>query len=1074
MGLTTAKLSVCPLGVLLSSLLAAATAAPVQVVVPGRGGAPSLRVSADVGSSSSFRLSVEFFDPGPRQAAHDVGALPSPSLDPARLMSNFTRLGNRSIRTAFGELTIDQVGRFTLKDAEGNDVAHATGPPTLSKEATGHEGITMPVSGSKTGPGANGRRPCLVNGGWGPPFTWDPVDKFFAFAVSPWSYDPDYIHCYPVSFDGAAPLQPPPLDSCTTITHVVPYGWTDSPTAGGGNYSKELPDSPIKVGGAAGDSTNSCCNACNARRSEGCTAWTSDNKGMCYMFSCVDQWLPPDAPSGGTHDQGGPGWLSGGLESQCAHKVPPAQSSQPTGGYIHQDGWWALGSRVDWYLAPTPNGGFDYTKALFELTGAPAVPPLYGMGFMATYWGYTSMQEVEQYMHEFRDRKLPIDSFIMDYDWFGPNSCPLQPPEGKEVAEPPALALSDGADASAAAELSNCTIHVQIDFQGFDIDDPSHPTDAASAADCCSMCWALGSACVGFTFEDGPKHCWRKWSTAGKQPANGPHTSGTCAGRHPGPPPPPPKPCASFTSQAACALIGGRCAWTANKCAKAGPPPPPPKPPPPPPPCSSFNSKTTCPVLSCDWSGSSCLVPQGKDNCGDYGYRRNFWALQSFKQPDGRTVHTKTAAEVFDHFHSPPLHMHFGGIRKPRTYSNKNLSSANGWLLPPASDVGEGPDRNYNFSVPAMREWYTSTHEHFVKDGMDFWWNDEGETAWFTYLLWNQAQKAQYTAAKPNTRSFTINRAWQPGMQRFPAVSWTGDGQSCTHQELLRGMLNGCPLTSCDLTSPDATTLVRQYQSAVFTPIMRVHMMQGTPRFPWFWPNDHDPEFQAHQDAFQMALGMRYKFLPWLYSLAHGAYRTGRPILHPASFEFPSETGTPVDTTYMVGGVLIPSDLGLAHTNIRPPPLENNSVAVLPSSVEWFRFNSTTVLHGGQTVNETLALSQMSVFIRAGALLPLHANASIQRSGDAGNDAVFDMVEDDGISLDHEEDDSGNTASATRTTTWRWADKSKALSWAVAGSFAGSQLYTSVEPVLFVGGTTGAQRAPVHHLGMSGGSVVFN
>ena len=223
-----------------------------------------------------------------------------------------------------------------------------------------------------------------------------------------------------------------------------------------------------------------------------------------------------------------------------------------------------------------------------------------------------------------------------------------------------------------------------------------------------------------------------------------------------------------------------------------------------------------------------------------------------------------------------------------------------------------------------------------------------------------------------------------------------------------------------------------------------------------------------------MALGMRYKFMPWLCSLAHGAYRTGRPISHPASFEFPSETGTPVDTTYMVGGVLIPSDLGLAHTNIRPPPLENNSVAVLPSSVEWFRFNSTTVLHGGQTVNETLALSQMSVFIRAGALLPLHANASIQRSGDAGNDAVFDMVEDDGIPLDHEEDDSGNTASATRTTTWRWADKSKALSWAVAGSFAGSQLYTSVEPVLFVGGTTGAQRAPVHHLGMSGGSVVFN
>ena len=116
------------------------------------------------------------------------------------------------------------------------------------------------------GPGATGRRPCLVNGGWGPPFTWDPADKFFALAVSPWTHDPDYIHCYPVSFPGAVVLQPPPLDSCTTITHVVPFGWQlpyNNVTTG--NFSKELPGSPIHTGGACGDSTDSCCNACNAR-----------------------------------------------------------------------------------------------------------------------------------------------------------------------------------------------------------------------------------------------------------------------------------------------------------------------------------------------------------------------------------------------------------------------------------------------------------------------------------------------------------------------------------------------------------------------------------------------------------------------------------------------------------------------------------------------------------------------------------------------------------------------------------------------------------------------------------------
>jgi hypothetical protein len=59
--------------------------------------------------------------------------------------------------------------------------------------------------------------------------------------------------------------------------------------------------------------------------------------------------------------------------------------------------------------------------------------------------------------------------------------------------------------------------------------------------------------------------------------------------------------------------------------------------------------------------------------CGDYGYRDSFWRNQTFVQPDGSAVDTATAADVLAHFHAPPLSMHFAGIRKPRTYSNKEL-----------------------------------------------------------------------------------------------------------------------------------------------------------------------------------------------------------------------------------------------------------------------------------------------------------------------------------------------------------------------------------------------------------------
>ena len=518
-------------------------------------------------------------------------------------------------------------------------------------------------------------------------------------------------------------------------------------------------------------------------------------------------------------------------------------------------------------------------------------------------------------------------------------------------------------------------------------------------------------------------------------------------------------------------------------------------------------------IMDYDWFGpdpcgeavnsSTPECPDGKRErtCGDYGYRDGWWNNQTFRSAQRSTV-CATARDVFDHFRRPPLSMHFGGIRKPRTYSNLNLSKTKGWLLPPQSDVGEGSGINFNFSIPEMREWYASTHAHFIRDGMSFWWNDEGETEWFTYLLWNEAEASMFRKNRPNVRHFTINRAHQPGMQRFPAATWTGDGQSCTHEELLRGTMHGSPYTSCDLTSPDATTLLRQYQSAVFTPIMRVHMMKGTPRFPWYWPaNTEDPSYAAHQQAFQSALEMRYRFLPFLYSLAHSQYRYGRPIAHPASFAFPGECVAPrslrcavSQRTYMVGGVLLPSDLlGLAHTNVRPPPVVNASRAVLPdlgpTSNGWFKWNTTAAVPGGQTVRETLGLSEMSIYVKPGAILPLQANASrVQHTAQAGGllelqiyagaDGDFDMVEDDGISYDY----SGEAAGAAsdednpmvRTTTWRWNDSDKTLTWSVRGgeSLKSAHAYTHVLPVLFAKDCE-AEHGQVVVLTESGGKIVF-
>ena len=98
-------------------------------------------------------------------------------------------------------------------------------------------------------------------------------------------------------------------------------------------------------------------------------------------------------PAGFADAQGhyaGPDWLQATLG--LASPAPTAPAPGP--GLPGRVGWWAVGYAADWYLAPAAQP-YDFTRALFQLTGAPALPPRYGMAFMATYWGYSSMQQVQ-------------------------------------------------------------------------------------------------------------------------------------------------------------------------------------------------------------------------------------------------------------------------------------------------------------------------------------------------------------------------------------------------------------------------------------------------------------------------------------------------------------------------------------------------------------------------------------------------------------------------------------------------------------------------------------------------------
>ena len=127
------------------------------------------------------------------------------------------------------------------------------------------------------------------------------------------------------------------------------------------------------------------------------------------------------------------------------------------------------------------------------------------------------------------------------------------------------------------------------------------------------------------------------------------------------------------------------------------------------------------------------------------------------------------------------------------------------------SGISQG---NLNFTNKDLREWYAANSSHFLSDGVSFWWNDEGETDWFTYHWWNTAQGKEWEVAQPGERQFSLNRAFTPGMQRLGATVWSGDGQDCSHQMVLKFLDRGASYSTCDMRDDgdvSGTVLVRQY-----------------------------------------------------------------------------------------------------------------------------------------------------------------------------------------------------------------------------------------------------------------------
>lgn len=332
------------------------------------------------------------------------------------------------------------------------------------------------------------------------------------------------------------------------------------------------------------------------------------------------------------------------------------------------------------------------------------------------------------------------------------------------------------------------------------------------------------------------------------------------------------------------------------------------------------------------------------------------------------------------------------GLRADYFLKNPDGSVYVGEVWPGASVF---PD----FTRAKVREWWGSLYEDFVKKGIAGFWNDMNEPAIFNQdsktmpltvhhridsgqtlsheaahnIYGMQNARATYEGLlklQKDERPFVLTRAAYAGTHRY-AATWTGDNTSSwNHLRLMTPTLlslgiSGYSLVGADIGgfvgSPTAELLTRWIEVGAFTPMFRNHTAKDTAdQEPWVHGNDHLSIRRRY-------IELRYRLLPYFYTVIEEASRTGVPAMRPMFLEYPEaerfyrEADNGLSQQYLFGRDLL----------IAPRVTElNDPYKVLLPPGDWYDYWSGRKLPGDSEIQVNPALDVLPIYVRAGAILP--------------------------------------------------------------------------------------------------------
>ena len=281
----------------------------------------------------------------------------------------------------------------------------------------------------------------------------------------------------------------------------------------------------------------------------------------------------------------------------------------------------------------------------------------------------------------------------------------------------------------------------------------------------------------------------------------------------------------------------------------------------------------------------------------------------------------------------------------------------------------------------------------------------------------------------PDKRVFLLTRNGFAGLQRYSTASWSGDiGTSWTDMRMqmaagLNYSMAGLPMWGMDIggfsvmdkfsaamgeylrtgkETPDMKEWrelqTRWHQMGTFVPLFRTHG-QWPARELW----NIAPEGSPAYESILWYMQLRYRLMPYLYSLAGAVHFDDYTLLRGLPMDFPADAQvTDLSDQWMLGPAFMPCPVYEYGARSR---------SVWFPEGGWYDFYTGRHIAGGQRLSVDAPYSRMPLYVREGSIVPVGPAMewSDEKQADdillavyAGRDARFVLYEDENVNYGYE------------------------------------------------------------------------